>query len=335
MNWFERLTGFREESPEQVHRNIVIDGEVMTSQINGRVMTHGTLETPTLGELRSRVRSQNHPPGLLILGEIVADVQALHRDPANQHSVFQVASQFNLLEMISPKVTPEQDISRYETDLTQGPACAVAAGAGTIYRNYFAPVNGQIGQSATHQTDCLEEIAIALGNQDHPLWKMKNGYVQASENGLRDISAHLNTLIPQERDALKQKLRVGIQWNTEVTLADPPHPVTQVYCSALPVAYSHLAPKLWEPFAKLILEAAYEATLCTSLLNQAKTHNRQLFLTLLGGGAFGNSDDWITQSVLVALSHYPQSDSDISFVSYRQSNPLVQQLIQQFDQANH
>ncbi len=28
MNWFERLTGFREESSEQVHRNIVIDGEV-------------------------------------------------------------------------------------------------------------------------------------------------------------------------------------------------------------------------------------------------------------------------------------------------------------------
>jgi len=34
--WFEALTGFREESAEQVHKNIVIDGGVLKSRINGK-----------------------------------------------------------------------------------------------------------------------------------------------------------------------------------------------------------------------------------------------------------------------------------------------------------
>ncbi len=51
--------------------------------------------------------------------------------------MFQVASQFNLLEMISPNVTPDDGIGIYENDPTQGPACAIACGAGTIYRNYL------------------------------------------------------------------------------------------------------------------------------------------------------------------------------------------------------
>ena len=40
------------------------------------------------------------------------------------------------MEIISPSVTPEAGIDGYETDRPQGPACAIACGAGTIYRNY-------------------------------------------------------------------------------------------------------------------------------------------------------------------------------------------------------
>jgi hypothetical protein len=42
--------------------------------------------------------------------------------------------------------SPEQGIDIHEHDHTQGPACAIAAGAGTIYRNYFARVNGPNGE---------------------------------------------------------------------------------------------------------------------------------------------------------------------------------------------
>src|SRR4029450_2450506 len=129
--------------------------------------------------------------GHLSVREVVADVQALHADVANAGSLFQVASQFNLLEMVTPRVTPEHGVGIYENDHTQGPACAIAAGSGTIYRNYFAIVNGRTGQSVGNQIDCLADIGAALGNSVNRLWEMRNGYALASESGLLEISSQL------------------------------------------------------------------------------------------------------------------------------------------------
>jgi len=78
----------------------------------------------------------------------------------------------------------------YEHDRTPGPACAIAAGAGTIYRNYFAIVNGQTGQSANNQIDCLADIGAAFGNTSR-LWEMRNGYELASQSGLVEIAHRL------------------------------------------------------------------------------------------------------------------------------------------------
>jgi hypothetical protein len=140
MTWFETLTGFQETSPNQVRQNIVVGNETLTSRVNGKVMVLGRLETLSLAELRERVQSEQGAGGHISVREVVADAQHLHADVSLADSLFQVASQFNLLEMASPGVMPEQGVGIYENDHTQGPACAVAAGAGTIYRNYFAPV---------------------------------------------------------------------------------------------------------------------------------------------------------------------------------------------------
>ena len=135
--WFEKLTGFSEESAQQVRKNIIVKGDTLLSTLNGRVMVCGKLETPCLAELRERVSSGKQQKGNISVQEIIANVQHLHTDESNRDSLFQVASQFNLLEMAAPTVTPEQGVEGYEHDHTQGPACAIAAGAGTIYRNYF------------------------------------------------------------------------------------------------------------------------------------------------------------------------------------------------------
>lgn len=172
--WFETLTGFPEQSPQQVRENITVDGNKLKSHVNGKVLVCGQLETPTLAELRERVHASGHQGGKIAVREVVADVQHLHTDVSNAGSLFQVASQFNLLEMTSPSVPPERGVRIYEQDSTQGPACAIAAGAGTIYRNYFASVNGQTGQSADNQIDCLADIGAALGNSESRLWEMKN-----------------------------------------------------------------------------------------------------------------------------------------------------------------
>ncbi len=325
--WFEALTGVREESTDQVREHLVVEGELLKSLANGKIFVCGRLETPSLAELRQRTRSGGHLEGKIAVREVVADVQALHADPVNAGSLFQVASQFNLLEMTSPSVTPEHGVGIYENDHTQGPACAIAAGAGTIYRNYFAPVNGQEGQRAGNQIDCLADLGETLGNTGNRLWLMQNGYALASASGLNEISERLRASSEQDLDELRKLLRIGIQRNTQVTLKGCKHLVSQAYCSALPVAYSRHAAHLWEPFARLVLESCYESTVCAAILNSRSTGNRALFLTLVGGGAFGNRSEWITDAIDRALRRYQQVDLDVSIVSYRSSNPRVQHLL--------
>jgi hypothetical protein len=327
--WFETLTGFPEESPQKVRENITVDGQTLKSNVNRKVLVCGQLETPTLAELRDRVHASGHKGGKISVREVVANVQHLHTDASNTGSLFQVASQFNLLEMVSPSVTPEHGVGIYEHDRTQGPACAIAAGAGTIYRNYFAIVNGQTGQSASNQIDCLADIGSALGNSENRLWEMRNGYALASHSGLVEIAHRLQALSESEIDGLRQVLRIGIQWNTQVTLNDSKHTVSQVYCSALPVAYSRHASHLWMAFARLVLEAAYEATICTAILNATSHGNNRVFLTLLGGGAFGNEIDWILGGIQRALHLYKHVDLDVAIVSHGSSNHYVQQLVNQ------
>jgi len=295
--------------------------------MNGRVWICGELETPSLAELRERVRSSAHRSGRLSVREVVANVQHLHIDESNAAALFQVASQFNLLEMVSPNVMPEQGVGIYEYDHTQGPACAIAAGAGTIYRNYFAIVNGQVGQSANNQINCLADIGAALGNSRNQLLEMINGYALASHNGLVEIAKHLRASSEKEIDRIHQRLRIGIQWNTQVTLNNCRHLVSQAYCSALPVAYSRHSPELWADFARLILEAAYEATLCAAILNAERNGSKRVFLTLLGGGAFGNETDWIIGAIQRALNLYKDTNLDVAIVSYGRSNPHVKEMI--------
>ena len=113
MTWFETLTGFPEESPQQVRENITVDRQTLTSHGNGKVLVYGQLETPTLAELRKRIDTTGHKSGKISVREVVANVQHLHTNVANTGSLFQVASQFNLLEMVSPNVTPEHGVGIY------------------------------------------------------------------------------------------------------------------------------------------------------------------------------------------------------------------------------
>jgi hypothetical protein len=104
---------------------------------------------------------------------------------------------------------------------------------------------------------------------------MKNGYALPSRSGLVEIAKQLRALNESEIDRLRQKLRIGIQWNTQVTLNNCKHLVSQAYCAALPVAYTDHSPELWAEFAQLVLEGAYEATICAAVLNSVRNGNNR------------------------------------------------------------
>ena len=151
MVWFEKPTGFRELDYDSTRAN----SKSMARDCN-RWSSERPMASASSRFCRSRIcaieqercaidRTAQGPC-------VVGDVRAMHQMPENAGAVFQVASQFNFLEMIGPNLTPEHGVTRYQYDRTQGPACAIAAGAATIYRNYCAPVAAAYGQTANRES---------------------------------------------------------------------------------------------------------------------------------------------------------------------------------------
>ena len=336
MDWFEELTGFREIGYEETRARLTVEGGKLRSRINGASYGIGELELVSPRALRERARSAGNLPGRLKTSVVTGDVRLMHRSPENAGALFQVASQFNLLEMSSEDVTPEHGVTRYLSDRTQGPACAIAAGAATIYRNYFAPIDGSQGQTATRQLDGLADLGTALssalklpvGN----LWRMQNGYALGTQTGLNAITQHLGTLATDQIDVLRDKLRIGIHRDVEVTeAAGPDRPlVSQSFCSALPVAYSRVPAAHWESFALLVLEAAYEATMWAAVLNAQRGASNVVFLTLLGGGVFGNQRSWIDAAMRRALELMTHFNLDVRFVSYGTPSKETLAVVEEF-----
>jgi len=327
MDWFQRITGFKEDGYERTRQRLGMDGEHLVSQVNGSRHRVGRFELVTLRELRARSREAVTAGPRSTVRCQSGESRAMHADPALREATFQVASQFNALEMVGPDITPEHGVTRYMHDRTQGPACAIAAGAATIWRNYFVPVGNGHGQTVARQIDTLAGLGRALSRQlgrpTEDLWSMRNGYALTTSHGLQQIAQHLNRLLDDERDALRGELAVAVQRGADVTDLPPDerHTVTQVFCSALPAAYSDMPSRLWEPFARLVLEAAYEATLLAALQTRLTGGAAAVLLTRLGGGAFGNEAAWIDEAITRALARAEDAGLDVRLVSYGPTHP--------------
>lgn len=336
MDWFHVLFGFHEGAYDDTRSQLEVDGRLLRSKVNGRSYGIGELELVSLNTLRERGRGAGNSSGRLKVRIATGDVRAMHQAPENVGALFQVASQFNLLEMISPDVGPEHGVTRYQFDRTQGPACAMAAGAATVYRNYFAPVQGCVGQTANRQLDGLADLGAALGaatgSRIDSLWRMRNGYAMCTRSGLELIASHLDSCSPEQIDDLRAMLRIGVHWDVEVTdsSATQRPAVSQVFCSALPVAYSAVPPRHWRAFATLVLESAYEATLWAAIENKRRGGSNIVLLTRLGGGAFGNEDDWIDGAMRRALHSMQDFDIDVRLVSYGAPSDALKAIASEF-----
>ena len=320
--WFEELFGFKEEDYEydEVRNRFRLEDDdcVLVSLVNGRRFNIGKFEIPSLEELDERIQKLTAPiipDDKLSFEHISGDAKALHLDPDNMNSVFQAASQFNCLEMIHPKVTPDHGITDYIRDHTQGPACAMSCPAGTLYRNYFANTFGQGGEQGK-QLDCLYDTGRIFGNEKNCYWQMTNGYaLPKSKDSIKKIKEKImNGEV--DTNEVRKKVKVGVNWNTEVT--NKSHCVTQVYCSALPIGYSNVEnPTDFEPFARIVLEAAYDATLAiAAILSQQHQRRIRVFLTKIGGGVFKNDHKWIKDAIHRALVKYYEFPLDIYLVHH-------------------
>lgn len=314
MMWFEQLFGFAETAPKirshlETGRHPV-QGNFIRSKTNGRVFPVGHFGTPSVQELREIVDSssgRNEEP-VKFAHIVIGDVLPMHAE--NPGAMFQVASQFNCLESPNNSTGPEAGLSRYELDNTQGPACALACAAATVWRNYFVPVRKedgtvQEGQTNETQINCLAGLEALI---EKKLWNMTNGYLSSSVENMHEFTQMLQEC---DRDALLASIRIGLQTRVHVNFesrrywkeAPPAIEVHQAFCSAVPCSYDRAVPlDSYAPLAKLVLDAAYEATLLAAKACGAK----RVYLTMIGGGSFGNRKEWIASAIGRALAKIGQ-----------------------------
>lgn len=317
--WFESLFGFNEldfrfNEIQNKFQLIPTDNKIrLVSKINQRSFDVGNFSCRSVRDLREEAKHylslRRYPERaqVTVSHDIIEDSLPLHhRYPG---SVIQAASQFNCLEFPDSLVTPEEGVTEYVNDPTQGPACAIACAAGTVYRNYFVPVNGRIGQTVDNQINNLDEAESLLG--DTKLWEIRNGYSFSTETKLNE----LNAILKMRSDELLDSIKVGVHKDVGVVFREryievspeEASTVTQVYASALSCAYSGIPAHYWECFARLVLNACYEATLWTAVINSlepkdsCKSYPHDVFLTFLGGGVFGNDMRWIVDAICRAI----------------------------------
>ena len=72
----------------------------------------------------------------------------------------------------------------------------------------------------------------------------------------------------------------------------------------------------------MILQGAYEATLLAAVLNARRGVSNVVFLTCLGGGAFGNDPVWIQEAIRYALDIVAPFDLDVRLVNYQGKCPV-------------
>jgi len=339
-DWFSNLFFFREgdyaltksllELQQEGSYNYLVSNATDTP----RKYCVGNFSTPTLGQLREKCKDIQLP-GKLRLSNVLGDVAEKHAKIENRHATFQVASQFNCLEFVSPSCKPEDGITGYASDRTQGPACSIACGPATAYRNYFAQVDGgpeEGGQTRDNMLDNLRDVDKVLGNSpgSSSMYSMQGGYSMAHDNQLGRLNAKLDELKSDGiEDSVREALRIGLHEDVQVTatrwgaslVEDPEQQVTQVFGSACAVAYNPSRPENWRQFATIVLEASYEATFWSAVLaaerHKAYPHGSNIiYLTALGGGVFGNSMTWIGQAIKRSCEMFADYDLDIRVVTY-------------------
>jgi hypothetical protein len=329
--WFEKLFGFPESSYPLTQSSFELDGERLRSKVNGRSFAAGRFSMPSLARLREeaagllRGRLQVHH-------EAIGDVLELHASADNEGALFQAASQLNCLEFAGPEVVPEDGITRYEMDPTQGPACALAAAAATVVRNYFVDVAGSPGQTHDRQINTLDALQMRLGAAGACI-EVRNGYAFSSVARLRELAAALEK---HDREELLGAVKIGVHADVGVTFArrfvepDPPRTVSQAYCSALSCGYAEGGLELWAPIATIVLDAAYEATLLAAVLETARGGGSgKVWLTFLGGGAFGNDRRWIAQAISRAVDRVQDRALDVRVAHYRTIDPWIRDAVDQ------
>lgn len=315
ITWFKKVFGFEEKNYDAT--KIIFDylyEKENNKSINGYNV--GIFEIINNEYLNNKFKVTQHT-GTVTLENIFGDIKQIHMSQNN--ATIQVASQFNCLEMSNPSVSPENGITIYENDKTQGPICAITAPAGLAYRNYI--YNG--GQKK-NPVNMLSDFIDFLEKRDKTInIRVINGYFFVkSDSDLKKINKIL-LYHPYIRFHAKKLICSGSHTNQSVINSD--NLVNHVYCSGLPINYARniFDTDLWDGLSELILETMYENTLLIACDNNIKNNtNEPCYLTLIGGGVFGMKHFQIKNAIQKACNTIAKKglSLDVKIVHYNYIN---------------
>src|SRR5436309_9450867 len=87
MDWFQKLTGFREGDYDVTRSRLEVVGGRLRSKVNEQSYSIGKLETPSLKELRQRAQpAVGNLVGRVKVSCVSGNVRTMHRDPANENA---------------------------------------------------------------------------------------------------------------------------------------------------------------------------------------------------------------------------------------------------------
>jgi hypothetical protein len=365
-NWFSEVFGFKEIpfAPNKSSFN------VKTSTNNHILMTVKTEEID-IGVFRYMSvedllkTATSNPSAMSVFGfdpknlkyyTMTSPAHVVHMTPGYSGSIFQVASQFNALEMPSQTTTPQAGITNYLNDKTQGPVCAMVCPLGTLYRNYFCmPGDGKQPEDKSVNDNPQTGTAVGTGSGNDQIntltelmnipqfkdLRFQNGYIFVKDKSQLDaINTYL--LTPENFWKAMMAIKYVIQEDTPVVDVTTVHGkildqiVSQIYCSAYPVAYStdpspmsgSVVPGTkkedYALLSSMILHAVYYSTLAYAVTRITSDETRKkVFLTKVGGGAFGNDVSLIDNAIYNAVSHFIAYPIDVYIVDYKGSDTIV------------
>jgi len=269
------------------------------------VYNAGKLHYVSIGQLKDEVilnKKGDIQPIRLFSGNKHADITKILNKPENRGHMFQAASQFDGLECGVDNM-PSKDhtfFHGYAHDSTQGPFVSLIAPAAAISRrDYVYPYNLNPSQIIQGQSvNYLDELK--------DLFFVENGYIKRN-----DKSKVLN-----EVDFENKMNKVKVIFNENATVyydlsekymkrilkkVEEPFPVHQVFTAAMNIdqGKSGYNNRTQDDFPNLLVKLNFllEAAYTSAYLAAHKCQAPVLWLTLVGGGVFGNFVDLIFQNI--------------------------------------
>jgi hypothetical protein len=308
-NWFEKLIG----KPEtEFSYNL----EDVPAKYHSWM---GEFQQLSINELKGKCdfansQSVNNPDGLKLdvyyrtnYGHMeLFDTSAL-QFTAPKNSLFQVASNFNCLEVPKANYDPFNGyfLTNQMSDLTQGPSAAGGAAFGSILR---------LIEHRRNPINLLVDVPIESWNGKVPYYKNKS--VPEFDAGLIKIGLHRNVC------ANFNRAKNQFAFNPNGSF------INQLYTSTC-ICEDTKPNRL----SRILQEAAYEGTYLSAVITQAP----MVVLTMIGGDVFNNNHELIIDAMMkmhTKYSPYLAKDCIVKLPIFKPNPTEILEACQKYSDVN-